>query len=166
MKDILIGYELKRTQQALRAATDETLRPLGLTTPQYAALSGAEAEPGVSSATLARRSFVTPQTMNDIVNLLVSAAWLEKEPHPEHKRIVQLRLTEKGRAVLEGAHKAIFGVEERMIAQLSDAEREEFLRCLRVCRDALNGSNSNSPTASFSGGSTSPSESGALSEGN
>jgi DNA-binding MarR family transcriptional regulator len=138
--ETLIGYELKRAQQALRGATDEALRPLGLTTPQYAALNSVQSEPGASSATLARRSFVTPQTMNDIVNLLTGTELLEKEPHPEHKRIVQLRLTKKGEAVLEHAHQAILRVEERMIAPLTEAERKQLAQCLRACSEALTSS--------------------------
>jgi len=59
-----IGYELKRAQHALRLGMDEELRGLGVTTPQYAAMSVLAEEPGLSNAQLARRSSVTPQTMN------------------------------------------------------------------------------------------------------
>src|SRR3712207_8022525 len=65
-----VGYELKRAQHALRSEMDGALRGVGLTTPQYAALSVLEGEEGISGALLARRCFVTPQTMNGIlVNL-------------------------------------------------------------------------------------------------
>ena len=137
MADDLIGYELKKAQQVLRGAMDEALRPFGLTTPQYSALSSTQAEPGISSATLSRRSFVTPQTMNDIVNWLVNAELLQKEPHPEHKRIVQLRLTRKGEVLLEQAHGAVLGIEERMIAPLSEADRKQLVVYLRLCIEAL-----------------------------
>jgi DNA-binding MarR family transcriptional regulator len=58
-----LGYALKRAQHALRVSMDEVLRPLGLTTPQYAVLCAIEADPGISNASLARAAFVTAQTM-------------------------------------------------------------------------------------------------------
>ena len=62
-----VGYELKKAQYGLRSRMDEELRGVGLTTPQYAALSALGEEPGASGAGLARRCFVTPQTMNGIL---------------------------------------------------------------------------------------------------
>jgi len=61
------GYVLKRTQLALRGAMDGALATLDLTTPQYAALSELAKEQGLSNAELARRCFVTPQTMHRIL---------------------------------------------------------------------------------------------------
>jgi len=54
-----LGYQLKRTQHALRLRMDEALHALGLTAPQYAVLSILEEAPRLSNADLARRSFVT-----------------------------------------------------------------------------------------------------------
>ena len=58
MKDVvdtsaLIGYRLKRAQISLRSRMDEGLRPLGLTSPQYACLELIQRRPGASSAELA-----------------------------------------------------------------------------------------------------------------
>ena len=61
------GYILKRTQLALRGAMDDALVTVNLTTPQYAALSELSEEQGLSNAELARRCFVTPQTMHQIL---------------------------------------------------------------------------------------------------
>ena len=61
------GYIFKRTQLALRGAMDDALVTVNLTTPQYAALSEPSKEQGLSNAELARRCFVTPQTMHQIL---------------------------------------------------------------------------------------------------
>jgi DNA-binding MarR family transcriptional regulator len=50
--DHRVGYQLKRAQHLLRLATDAALRPLNLTTPQYAALSAIAEVPGASNAAL------------------------------------------------------------------------------------------------------------------
>ena len=58
------GYLLKRAQAALHAAMAAALHEHGATLAQYAVLTALDEEPGLSNAELARRAFVTPQTMN------------------------------------------------------------------------------------------------------
>ena len=132
-----VGYELKRAQHALRLGMDDALREVGLTTPQYAALSLLEAHPGLSNAELARRAFVTPQTMNAIVVNLEAAGLLERRPHPRHGRIRRGYPTEAGREALAKAHGLVLGVERRMLAPLDAAARAALLDTLGRCADAL-----------------------------
>ena len=61
------GYIFKCTQLVLCGAMDDALATVDLTTPQYAALSELSKEQGLSNAELARRCFVTPQTMHQIL---------------------------------------------------------------------------------------------------
>jgi DNA-binding MarR family transcriptional regulator len=63
-----LGYALKRAQHMLRLRMDEELRPLSLTTPQYAVLCAIDAEAGISNARLARAAFVTAQTMQGVLS--------------------------------------------------------------------------------------------------
>ena len=93
-----VGYQLKRAQHALRIQMDNALREVGLTTPQYAALSAIEETPGLSGNKIARRCFVTPQTMNLILANVESAGLIVRHPHPEYGRILQAYLTQVGRA--------------------------------------------------------------------
>lgn len=132
-----IGYELKRAQHALRLAMDETLREIRLTTPQYAALAMLEEEGGISSAELARRAFVTPQTMNTIVANLEARGLVQRRAHPSHGRILETRLTARGRSLLENGHERVRAIERRMVAQLSQPDRRALLRILRTCAEAL-----------------------------
>ena len=134
-----VGYELKRAQHALRVEMDGTLRRVGLTTPQYAALAALEGEPGLSGAELARRCFVTPQTMNGILVNLENAGMLKRSSHPEHGRVLQAYLTEEGEAMVSRAHAPIEAIEERMLAGVGEDERRRFLGALRDCADALEG---------------------------
>ena len=132
-----VGYHLKRAQHALRLAMDEALRPIGLTTPQYAALSILEDSPGLSGAALARRCFVTPQTMNAIVIQIETRGLVERRPHPQHGRILQASLTVAGQQQVMTAHQTVRRIEERMVAQLSTAERRQFMQWLQLCSQAL-----------------------------
>ncbi|GAB4206934.1 MAG: MarR family transcriptional regulator [Roseiflexaceae bacterium] len=132
-----IGYQIKRVQQLLRAQMDEQLRGLGLTTPQYAALSELERAPGLSSAALARRCFVTAQTMNEIAANLLGRGLLVRHAHPEHGRILQLSLTAQGAELVAQAHLLVAQIEQQMVAPLSAEEQEQLLGYLERCGAAL-----------------------------
>lgn len=132
-----VGYQMKRAEHALRLEMDGALRGLGVTTPQYAAMSGLEEEPGISGASLARRSFVTPQTMNGILVKLEDAGLVERRPHPEHGRVLQAYITRAGGELLVGCHRRILEVEERMVSQLDESERLRLMEALDACVRAL-----------------------------
>lgn len=131
------GYALKRAQHALRISMDDTLRPLDLTTPQYAVLCAIEAETGLSSARLARAAFVTPQTMHGLLTNLERSRLLAREPDPNHGRVLRIRLTDHGQAVLARAHRLVAVIEDRMIASLGFAESARMTAALAKCADDL-----------------------------
>ncbi len=132
-----VGYRLRCAQQSLRATMDAALRDLGVTTPQYAALTFLEESPGLSSAQLARHAFVTPQTMNRIVANLEGAGLIERDPHPDIGRVLQARLSERGRGLLAECHHRVGEVEARMVADLSPEEQRQLADLLERCIRAL-----------------------------
>jgi DNA-binding MarR family transcriptional regulator len=132
-----VGYQLKRAEHALRLEMDGVLRGVGLTTPQYAALSVLEEEAGLSGAALARRCFVTPQTMNQILMNLQGLGMVERRPHPEHGRVLSAYLTRKGAELVALAHGKVGAIEDRMLAGLDGGERSRLLEALRGCAESL-----------------------------
>jgi DNA-binding MarR family transcriptional regulator len=109
-----IGFSLKLAQQALRAHLDAELQRIGLTTPQYAVLTFLEVEPGASNAALARRAFVTPQTMQAIVVALERSGFVARTPHPGHGRVQATELTASGREALSAASRIVADAEARL----------------------------------------------------
>jgi len=132
-----VGYQMKRAPHALRTEMDKALRGVRLTAAQYAALSALEATPGLSGAELARRGFVTPQTMNAILVNLETAGFVVRRSHPEHGRVLQAYLTEVGEELLSRAHGIVEAIEQRMLARLGQDDRLRLLDVLRGCADAL-----------------------------
>ena len=127
------GYQVKRVQQELRMVMDQALKKQGLTTPQYAALFAIEQERTASNAKLAKRCFVTPQTMIRIVGLLHDGGFIDKMDDLEHGRIIQIALTEKGKRVLAKSHEAIRDIEKRMLAGFSKQKLAAFRSHLDQC---------------------------------
>ncbi len=132
-----IGYQMKRAEHALRLEMDDTLRELGLTTPQYAALSVLAEGPGLSGAEVARRCFVTPQTMNGILVKLEGAGLVSRRAHPEHGRVLQAYPTQEGERLVGRAHQAVLKIEEKMLGDLGQDERLRLLEALRGCAESL-----------------------------
>ena len=132
-----VGYELKRAQHSLRLRMDEALKGRGVTTPQYAAMSVLAERPGLSNAQLARRSFVTPQTMNQILGRLETLGLVERRGHPEHGRVLQAYLTRGGERLRDECDRTVAAVEKRMVSGLSEEEQRRLLQALWGCAEAL-----------------------------
>lgn len=129
----LLGYKLKQTQHALRLHMDEALRPLNLTTPQYAVLAQLELRPGISNAALARASFITAQTMHGIVSNLEKRKWVHRKKDSQHGRILCTELTQEGLKSVQEAHELIRKVERRMIHTMSEEQKLLLEQLLTEC---------------------------------
>src|SRR5580704_18563514 len=131
------GWLLKRAQDALNGAMTTALRRHGASLPEYAVLTALDEEPGLSNAGLARRAFVTPQTMNQVLRELEQKGWVGRHPDPAHARILQADLTPTGRTALRACRLAVYAVEEQMLAPLAPGDIEQFTATLRACIQAL-----------------------------
>ncbi len=132
-----LGYELKRAQQALRNRMDAVLRPMGLTTAQYAVLSALEKEDGASNADLAKAAFVTAQTMHGILTNMERDGLIKRVDDPTHGKILKSQLTIKGRDTLVLAHKIIGEIETILIKTVGKDEADRMAEVLSKCADAL-----------------------------
>jgi DNA-binding MarR family transcriptional regulator len=132
-----VGYLIKRAQMVLHDAMDNALGSLDLTVSQFAVLTGLGEEPGLSNADLARRAFVTPQSMHAVLQGLERLQLVVRRPHPQHQRVLQAELTQAGRRTLKSAANAVNAVEEQMLRQLSDPARSRLASALSSCIDSL-----------------------------
>jgi DNA-binding MarR family transcriptional regulator len=134
-----IAYSVGRLERAVRRQLAEVTRRFGLTVAQYTALSVLHARGPLSNAQLARRSFVSPQAMNEIVQAMAESEIVAREPHARHGRIVEIRLTPKGDRVLRRCDAEVERVESGMLERLSQVQRAQFREFLRMCVEELEG---------------------------
>ena len=132
------GYLIKRAQAALNAQMTRALHRHGVTLAQFAALTALAEEPGLSNAELARRAFITPQSMNENLRELEQRTWVTRSHHPTHGRIRQTELTEQGRTTLQACDATVTLIEQRMLAELDPGQRRQLATALRTCIAALN----------------------------
>jgi len=132
-----IGYRLKRAQHALRLRMDHLLHERDLTMAQYIALSLIEVSPQITNAEIARRAFVTPQTMHRIITDIESAGLVVASAAPNNKRELLRSLTERGMELVKYAHQVAREVETEMLRGLSAKDLERFRSYLQTATDNL-----------------------------
>ncbi len=130
-------YVVKQVELAVRSNLDEILRPSGVTALQYTALTVLERHDGLSASELARNSFVTQQSMGDLVTTLERRDLIVRVPDPTNRRRRLISLTAGGRLLLARHRAAVQDLEERMVSDLDPTERATLRECLNRCRAAL-----------------------------
>ena len=128
-----IGYVVGRLDRAIRREISALVAPFGLTVPKYTALSILRDRPGLSNAQLARRCYVTPQSMNEVLIALEADGLIVRSPAANHGRVVEVTLSERGREVLAACDRAVTHMENAMLADLDDAGRKQLLDALVGC---------------------------------
>ena len=137
MVNIPVGYVLKQAQSLLHVRMEEALRPLHLTVSHYSCLHSLRREPGISAAGLARATFVTRQSMNTMLQQLIDRDLVTRPALAESGRALPAALTTAGSETLDAAQKLVDGIEQRMLAGMSDDETAVLARGLASCIDAL-----------------------------
>jgi DNA-binding MarR family transcriptional regulator len=122
---------------AVRARLDEIVRPAGLTATQYTALTVLERHGGLSSAQLARQSFVTAQSMADMITTLEGRRLIERHRDRADRRRLVVSLTADGRVLLDRYRDEVAALEADMIAGLSRQQIGELRGVLNTCYDNL-----------------------------
>jgi DNA-binding MarR family transcriptional regulator len=128
-----IGYVVGRLDRALRREIGALVAPYGLTVSKYTALSILAEKPGLSNAQLARRTYVTPQSMNEVLASLEADALIVRSPAANHGRVVEVALSPKGHEVLASCDRAVGHMENAMLADLDDEGRHALREMLLTC---------------------------------
>ena len=135
-----ISYAIARLQNLVLGAVTDVAARHGLTALQFTTLSvlNRHGTP-LSSSQLARRSFMTAQSMHEVTHHLEQAGLIKRSPHPSHRRKLPASLTAKGRRVLNACEAAVAAFETRMLAGFSRAERATFLAMIKSAVRNLGG---------------------------
>jgi DNA-binding MarR family transcriptional regulator len=133
-------YVMKQVELAVRARLEDLFRPLGLTALQYTALTVLERHPDLTSAQLARNSFVTAQSMADMVVALLDRGLIERHRDPADRRRLVIALTGDGKSLLRRNRGKVTALEQEMLAGLSPSQIAQLRELMQHCRANLTGS--------------------------
>ena len=124
------GYLIKRAQAGIHVRLEEIVSAHGLGIPQYVVLSFLAETPGLANADLARRAFVTPQSMNEVLKQLESIGLVERRRNPTNARILNAYLTRAGTRKRSAVSGQVRELEARLLSGLTSGERQSLNRAL------------------------------------
>jgi DNA-binding MarR family transcriptional regulator len=126
------SYLVKRLENAVREMLEEALRDRGVTLAQYTLLSMVSDVDGMSSADVARRSNVSKQATNEIINALERKGFISRSEDGENRRILRIKLTRKGRTLLSACDLAVDRNERNFLAKIPAARVASFRRTIEI----------------------------------
>lgn len=125
------GHLIRRAQQAMNSAWDHKVSKT-LSSPQFAVMNALLGEPELDQRTVGERVDIDRSTMADIVARLSSRGLLEWTRDATDGRRKMIRLTPKGRALLQEIIPRTHTMTRHLVRALSADEEAELLRLLRL----------------------------------
>lgn len=136
---VTLLYLIKQVELAIRARLESVTREVGLTVTQYTALTVLERRPGLTSAELAKNSFVRAQSMSAVTTELTEAGLVSRTQDPSHQQRQLLTVTVAGHELLEHVRPTVDWIEQQMVSALPQDDIGQFRQALQFCRFALGG---------------------------
>jgi MarR family transcriptional regulator, organic hydroperoxide resistance regulator len=124
---------MKRIMQHFRTRMDEELRPQAVTTAQLQVLFAVRKAPGSSGAQLARRCYVTPQTVQALLKHLEDGGFIVRGKDPVNDRIVTAHVTPAGERLAQSVEKIGQVMQEHLWQGISDRELKRLNDLLARC---------------------------------
>jgi DNA-binding MarR family transcriptional regulator len=134
-----LTYVIGGLDRLLRRHMTDALAPLGITLAQYTALSVLEARGASSNAQLAERSWITPQSANEVMSVMAARGFVTREADPSHGRIILLTLTDEGATMLRECEAVLRPLETRMLGDISADAAADVQRALELFSRNLRG---------------------------
>jgi DNA-binding MarR family transcriptional regulator len=124
-------YLIKRLETLIRVRLEAALQDLALTPGQYTTLSVVNVGP-ISSADLARRVGITPQSMSEVIALLERKGHVTRTVRDDNRRIADVGLTVSGESLLRQAEERVDIFERDLLKSLSPHEKAILRGTLEV----------------------------------
>jgi DNA-binding MarR family transcriptional regulator len=125
------GYTIKQVQQQIHTAMEDVLRPLSLSLSQYNVLKSLEASSHATGAELARKAFITPQTMHTILTTMERKNLIVRTAISGNTKSFNISKTDKGGIVLNDADEALVKLFDQANATLISSEYDQLEHLLK-----------------------------------
>ena len=103
-----------------------------VTRQQIALLIALAKKPGASQRELVEETGIDKSTLKEMLGRMVTRDWVTRERDPEDNRAWTMRITPGGETLLAERIEAVAAAQREILAPLPEADRDAFVRCLRV----------------------------------
>jgi DNA-binding MarR family transcriptional regulator len=124
------GHLIRRAQQIAVSIFAEECKEFGLTPVQYALLCAVRDNPGLDQITLASLVALDRSNTGDVIGRLEERRLLQREPGRVDRRTKTLHATPEAVSLIARMDEAVAESQRRILAPLSDAERQVFMELL------------------------------------
>lgn len=134
-----VFLSLWRTYDRLRMLEDELFARFDLTPQQYNALRLLKAEhpAALPTLTLANRLVSRAPDITRLLDKLEQRGLIERERLADNRRVVHVRLTDSGMALLEELNEPLRNCHARQLGHLSSGQLKQLVELLRQARAPL-----------------------------
>lgn len=135
-QDVKLWVLLHQTRDAAYKVTEKELRPLGLSPMEAAVMFVVNAaDERATPAEISRWLFRESHSVSGLLDRMERRGLVKRNKDLQKKNLVRISLTEKAREIAESyaGPKAI----HRILAALTDEQRDQLGECLQTLRDTL-----------------------------
>lgn len=136
--DRQVCFALAATSRSVVGLYRPVLEPLGLTHPQYLVMLALWERSPRTARDIADALYLEPPTLSPLLKRLEAIGYVTRARNPENERELRVELTERGRALREGAMEVPGRVVERLgvpVAMLEET-RDRLTELLAATRAA------------------------------
>jgi DNA-binding MarR family transcriptional regulator len=124
------GHLIRRAHQVAVGIFMEETADFDVTPVQFAILNALIDEPGEDQVTLARQVAFDAATFGSVIGRLEAKGWVRREADEADRRRKLLWITPAGTQAAEQMKRAVRKAQQRILAPLLPAEREQLIRLL------------------------------------
>ncbi|MYW02179.1 MarR family transcriptional regulator [Streptomyces sp. SID3343] len=134
-----VTHLMWRAHQSMQRVLNDGLEPLGVSINQLGLATRIAEHGALSAADLSRAHRITPQSVTTAVTALERVGWIARRPHPVHRRVVLLELTELGVEGVASGQLVVDEVANVIGAAVGTDHVASFAEELRAISAALDG---------------------------
>lgn len=131
------NLKIRRIRRAFRAQFEARAAALGITTPQYHVMARLWQGDGILTSVLAKDICVAGSTMTGVLDRLVAKGFIRRGTAANDRRVVEIWLTEEGRAMQEPLMQIINEINQTALEGFSKQQKQLFLQTLDQVGDNL-----------------------------
>ncbi len=131
------GYFIQEIARKTNYLLNGLLDPFGITYAQFRVLNCLWKKGVLMQKEIHEIIEVKPSTLTGLVDLLAAKGLLERRASDEDARVNKIRLTGKGRELMEPAWEVIAAFENRMTQGISETEKKDLIYNLKCINKNL-----------------------------
>ncbi|GIU49617.1 MarR family winged helix-turn-helix transcriptional regulator [Shewanella algidipiscicola] len=125
-----LGYLVSHLNISLQKALDERLKRYDLDIKLWPVLFALWQEEGITQTELSKRCDVANYTMTRLLDQLQVQGLITRHQEADNRRAFQIFLTDSAKALEQDLTREAEWINERFLANLSEAESEQFIHLL------------------------------------